>query len=96
MDDNTIQEIRQDIRDLRNDIYQWRQELSGVGERVAKIEATVKPAIVDNGTPSRLSEAEDRINSLEQQWWKLTGASIVLWGLVLVAYEYIKATFWGH
>ena len=56
---------------LRREVQSPGQQATG--ERVAKLEAIVKPALQGNGDPSRLAVVEGKIEELQKFSWKWTG-----------------------
>jgi hypothetical protein len=56
---------------LRREVQSPGQQATG--ERVAKLEAVVKPAIQGNGEPSRLAVVEGKVEELQKFSWKWTG-----------------------
>lgn len=93
MNDETAQVLLQEFREFRNDITEWRQD---TGERVAALEATIKPAIQGNGQPSRLTAVESRVTELEHRRWKHDGMVVALWAVFTAAWEFVKLKITGH
>ena len=79
-----IRAVRDEVREFRKDVQEWRQE---TGERIATIESQIKPAILGNGQPSRLSQIDDRVTALERSYWKMVGMASASGALVALAID---------
>ena len=91
MEEDTIQEIRDlrnEVRSYRDELSQWREETLS---RIVTVEAQIKPAILGNGSPSRLAAVEGRVRDLEKQWWTLAGGTAVVGTVAACAYEVFKS-----
>jgi len=93
MNEETMEVLLQEFCDFRADISERRQD---IGERVATVEAVVRPAIQGNGQPSRLTRAEEQIRELEHRRWKHDGMVAGLWVAATAAWEFIKYKMTGH
>jgi hypothetical protein len=85
-----IRGVRDDLQAFKNEVSEWKQEL---GERVASVETTIRPAIQGNGQPSRLSAVETRVTALEKMWWKAIGAAVAVWTILTTALHFLP---WGR
>ena len=74
MNDETSQLLLEEFRSFRSDISDWRGETS---ERLTAIETAIKPAILGNGQPSRLTSVEARCTALEVVRWRGSGMMAV-------------------
>lgn len=83
-------EQQQENREIRELLAKLREDFAG---RVTTLESHVKAGLTGNGQPSRMTSAETRLTALERSWWKLVGASGVLWALIEVA---LKVFPWGR
>jgi hypothetical protein len=90
MDDTTAQILLQEFRDFRKAITDWQQE---TGERVAKLEAIVRPALQGNGQPAQIVNHETRINSLEKRWAQTVAVCAAVWSSLQLALHFIS---WGR
>ena len=88
---DAIDKLDAKFEEFRRDVTSWQQEQ---GEKVARLEAQVKPAIIDNGQPSKLSSIDSRVRTLERSYFKLIGASSVSGALVALAIE-VARKHWG-
>jgi hypothetical protein len=83
-----LKELRDDLRDFRGEVAGWKAES---GERLATLETQVKD-VVGNGQPGRMTIAEEAIGALQRwRYWVLGGAagvsgvvSVVAWVIVRV------------
>ena len=82
-----IRAVRDEMREFRSDVNAWRQE---TGERIAKLEAQVKPAIIGNGQPSRLAQIDDRVTALERHHWRLAGAASAAGAIVALLVDVVR------
>ncbi len=76
--------VLSEFRALRTEIQGWRQDL---GDRVIAVETVIKPAILGNGQPSRLSAVEARCTDLERAGWRLSGVAAATGALFAAALE---------
>jgi hypothetical protein len=81
---DAIDKLDAKFEEFRRDVTSWQQER---GETVVKLETIVKPALVNNGQKSRLSQVEDRISVLEHAYFKVVGASSVSGAVVALLIE---------
>ncbi|MGA3370677.1 MAG: hypothetical protein ABSC48_02835 [Terracidiphilus sp.] len=72
--------------ELAANLNEWRQEIS---ERTSKLEAVVKPALQGNGTPSEIFQIKERVTTLEEKGWLLSGISRVVQIVGLAAWTLI-------
>lgn len=81
-----------EFREFASEILTWKQD---IGERVSSIESKIKPALENNGQPSRLSVVENRVTALERERWRVAGAigaMVVVSGMV---WEFVKHKLFG-
>lgn len=88
---DAIDKLDAKFEEFRRDVTSWQQEQ---GEKVARLEAQVKPAIIDNGQPSKLSSIDARVRTLERSYFKMIGASSVSGAVVALAIE-VARKHWG-
>ena len=81
---------REDMRELRESFEAFKAEAV---EKVTRLETIVKPALVNNGQPSRLTQVENRISDLEKFRWKQTGAAATCGFLIAFAGEWLRKHF---
>jgi hypothetical protein len=81
---------REDMRELREAFETFKAEAV---EKVTRLETTVKPALVNNGQPSRLTQVENRIADLEKFRWKQSGAAAVCGFVIAFVGELLRKHF---
>jgi hypothetical protein len=84
MNDETARILLEEFRAFRTDISEWKQE---TGERITAIETAIKPAILGNGQPSRMTVVESRCTALEQLRWRISGIGAAVGSAATVAVE---------
>ncbi len=90
MNDETARILLEEFRAFRAEISEWKQE---TGERVTAIETAIKPAILGNGQPSRLTVVESRCTVLEQVRWRISGIWAAVGSVATVGVE-LLIHFW--
>jgi hypothetical protein len=92
-----IQIVLEEVRAVRGEVGKLREELSANAEenasRVTQLETWVKPALVNNGQPSRIAALESRVAALERHWTKVVAIGSALWALLALGLRFIP---WGH
>jgi hypothetical protein len=95
MEDTILAEVLTEVRGLRSEVAEWRQEM---GERLAITETKVTD-LYGNGQAGRVSKLESRLTAIERIRWKVTGILVALWAVVTAASsfaaKYIPWT-WFH
>jgi hypothetical protein len=92
-----IEIVLGEVRALRDDVRELRDELSTNAEatssRLTQLETWVKPALVNNGQPSRIAALEARVAALERHWTKVVAVGSALWAALALALRFLP---WGH
>jgi len=82
MQDNTLELILSELRELRSDYNANARE---TGERLAAVETNIT-LLVGNGQPGRMTLAEQSIKELQAWKWRIvgiaTGVATVMSGIV--------------
>lgn len=82
-----IRAVRDELREFRSDVNAWQLSTA---EKIAKLEAQVKPAIVGNGQPSKLATIDTRVTALERGKYWLAGASSASGAAVGIIFELVR------
>ena len=81
-----IRAVRDELREFRKDISDWQLETA---ERLSKTETQIH-SLVGNGQPGEVQKIKDRVSSLENDRWRLTGlvaGAVFVFG---VCWEFIR------
>jgi hypothetical protein len=85
-----LQEFRSfrdtEFREFREAVNEWQCDSA---QRLTKLEAEVKAGVIGNGTPSRLSVVECKINTLERWRWYTYGFIVATSSAITIAVRYI-------
>lgn len=76
-----------EVRALRKEIAEWKEDTA---ERLATLEAVVKPALVNNGQPALIVQIERRVGALEKLAAKVIAGGAVVWTLITIALHWVE------
>jgi hypothetical protein len=83
MNDATQDLILDEVRALRADVNDIRDDFRKYGERTATLEAQLYP-LIGNGTPGRVTRLERAVEKLTQWRWWVIGAAAGSSGVISI------------
>ncbi len=79
--------ILSELRELRSEYNKSSRE---TGERLARLENSMKTAVTGNGTKSRLAVVEEAVESLKAWRWQVIGISTGASAVVGLLFHFVK------